>query len=167
MAWRRSIRAACQLSLAIARERTWQRFRAHCAQVWRRSSPTSDRSVPRRSSTRCSRGSGERHVAPRPNWAHPCHICTGTGLTPARSAPGMNSPLPHLHRGFVGPRPCFPSDSALLAAAHRLHGSSPLQQCAPLRPRLPPSWPCGSLPCAARDRPTLRSSCGLPTWMAL
>ena len=28
----------------------------------------------------------------------PCHICTGTGLTPATSAPGLGSPLPHLHR---------------------------------------------------------------------
>ena len=28
----------------------------------------------------------------------PCHICTGTGLTPATSAPGLGSPLPHLRR---------------------------------------------------------------------
>jgi hypothetical protein len=26
-----------------------------------------------------------------------CHICAGTGLTPATSAPGLASPLPHLH----------------------------------------------------------------------
>ena len=36
------------------------------------------------------------------DWAHPCHICDGTGLTPATSAPGLGSPccspLPHLHR---------------------------------------------------------------------
>jgi hypothetical protein len=27
------------------------------------------------------------------NWAHPCHICTGTGLAPATSAPEMGSAL--------------------------------------------------------------------------
>ena len=32
------------------------------------------------------------------DWAHPCHICTGTGLAPATSAPGLGSPLPHPHR---------------------------------------------------------------------
>ena len=31
---------------------------------------------------------------PHLHWAHPCHICTGTGLTPATSAPGLGSPLP-------------------------------------------------------------------------
>ena len=46
---------------------------------------------------------------PHRNWAHPCHIRTGTGPTPATSAPGLGSPLtsapglgpyprPHLHR---------------------------------------------------------------------
>jgi hypothetical protein len=33
----------------------------------------------------------------------PCHICTGTGLTPATSAPGLGSPLPHLHRDRANP----------------------------------------------------------------
>ncbi len=28
---------------------------------------------------------------------HPRHICTGTGLTAATSAPGLGSPLPHLY----------------------------------------------------------------------
>ena len=47
-------------------------------------------------------------------WAHPCHSCAGTGLTPATlcrdwahpttSAPGLGSPLPHLHRHWA--RPC-------------------------------------------------------------
>ena len=35
------------------------------------------------------------------DWAHRCHICTGTGLTPATSAPGLGSPLPHLHRDWA------------------------------------------------------------------
>ncbi len=30
----------------------------------------------------------------------PCHICTGTGLTPPTFAPGLGSPLPHLHRDW-------------------------------------------------------------------
>jgi hypothetical protein len=34
----------------------------------------------------------------RMRWAHPGHICTGTALTAATSAPAMGSPLPHLHR---------------------------------------------------------------------
>ena len=33
----------------------------------------------------------------------PCHICTGTGLTPATSASGPGSPLPHLHRDWANP----------------------------------------------------------------
>jgi hypothetical protein len=35
--------------------------------------------------------------------AHPCHICTGTGLTPPASAPGLGSPLPQLHRVLARP----------------------------------------------------------------
>ena len=31
----------------------------------------------------------------------PPHICTGTGLTPPTSAPGLGSPLPHLHRHWA------------------------------------------------------------------
>ncbi len=34
----------------------------------------------------------------RRDWAHPSHIYAGTGLTPATSAPGLGSPLPHLRR---------------------------------------------------------------------
>ena len=33
----------------------------------------------------------------------PLHICTGTGLSPATSAPGLRSPLPRLHRGKFVP----------------------------------------------------------------
>ena len=32
---------------------------------------------------------------------HPCHICSGTGPTPATSAPGLGPPLPHLHRDWA------------------------------------------------------------------
>ena len=34
----------------------------------------------------------------RRDWAHPCHIRTGTGLAPATSAPGPGSPRPHRRR---------------------------------------------------------------------
>ena len=52
--------------------------------------------------------------AARRDWAHPCHICTGTRLSPATSAPRLGSPvptsaprlgspLPHLHRDSAFP----------------------------------------------------------------
>jgi hypothetical protein len=30
-----------------------------------------------------------------------CHVCTAAGLTPATSAPGLGSSLPHLHRDWA------------------------------------------------------------------
>ena len=50
----------------------------------------------------------------RRDWARPTHICTGTGRTPAisapgpplpTSAPGLGSPLTHLHRDQAHPCP--------------------------------------------------------------
>ena len=38
------------------------------------------------------------------DWAHPCHVCTETGLTPATAALGLGSPLPQLHRDWAHPR---------------------------------------------------------------
>ena len=35
------------------------------------------------------------------DWARPCHICSGTGLAPAPSAPALGSPLPDLHQVFA------------------------------------------------------------------
>jgi hypothetical protein len=35
--------------------------------------------------------------------ARPSHICTGTGLAPSTSAPGLGSPHPHLHRDWARP----------------------------------------------------------------
>jgi hypothetical protein len=37
------------------------------------------------------------------DWAHPCHICTKTGLTPPTSAPGLGSRLPRLHQDWAHP----------------------------------------------------------------
>ncbi len=34
---------------------------------------------------------------------NPCHICIGTRLTSATSAPGLGSPLPHLRRDWAHP----------------------------------------------------------------
>jgi hypothetical protein len=31
-------------------------------------------------------------------WAHPCHVCAGTGLAAATSAPGLGSLVPRLHQ---------------------------------------------------------------------
>jgi hypothetical protein len=45
----------------------------------------------------------------------PCHICTGIGLTCATSAPGLGSPLPHLHRVL---------HAARLHCACNMHASS-------------------------------------------
>jgi hypothetical protein len=44
--------------------------------------------------------------------AHGCHICAGTGLTPATSAPGPGSPLPHLRRDWAHPCPHLRRDWA-------------------------------------------------------
>jgi hypothetical protein len=48
---------------------------------------------------------GRRSPLPhlRQDCAHPSHICTGTGLTPAASAPGLGSTRPHLRRGRAHP----------------------------------------------------------------
>jgi hypothetical protein len=46
--------------------------------------------------------------SPRPrlhqDQAHPCHICTGTGLPPAKSALGLGSPRPHRRWGWIATR---------------------------------------------------------------
>jgi hypothetical protein len=65
------------------------------------------------SSNACTHGTS--HICAYWDWAHPCHICAGTGLTPATSAPiktartlatsprGLGSPLPHLHGDWAHP----------------------------------------------------------------
>jgi hypothetical protein len=40
--------------------------------------------------------SAQRGTSPR------CHVCTGTGLTAATSAPGLDATLPHLHPPGLG-----------------------------------------------------------------
>jgi hypothetical protein len=51
--------------------------------------------------------------------AHRCHICTGTGLAPATSAPGLGSSAPHLHSApGTRPSPVTREPGALAAALH-------------------------------------------------
>ena len=57
------------------------------------------------------------------DWAHPGHICTGTGLTPATSAPGLGSPRPHLHRDWA--RPCHICTGTGLTPATSAPGLGP------------------------------------------
>jgi hypothetical protein len=78
----------------------------------------------------------------RQEWAHPCHVCAGTGLTPVTSAPGLGSPLP---TGCCCPRQCSaarcaatlaPSHAARPAASRVLTGHSQyLSACVRLRER--------------------------------
>jgi hypothetical protein len=73
--------------------------------------------------------------------ARPCHICAGTELTAATSAPGLGSPLPHLHRDRAHPLPHLRRDWAhplphlRRDGAHRCHicagtGLTPCHICA-------------------------------------
>ncbi len=44
-----------------------------------------------------------RTLAHGPLPSTPSYTCIGTGLTPATPAPGLGSPLPHLHRDWAHP----------------------------------------------------------------
>ena len=52
-----------------------------------------------------ARAAAQRRIAGIPVARLSCHICikTGTRLTPAASAAGLGSPLPHLHRDWAHP----------------------------------------------------------------
>ena len=85
---RRACRGLWQTSDAVAGDRT--RHRMPSSSALSKSASTS--------SVRCP----DLHR----DWAHPCHICTGTGLAPAASSPGLHqdwAPLPNLHRDW---NPC-------------------------------------------------------------
>jgi hypothetical protein len=63
------------------------------------------------------------------DWAPPTHICAGTRLAPATSAPGLGSPLPHLRRDWAHPSPIHTTGrTGLRSAGARWHA----------RPRAPP-----------------------------
>ena len=53
------------------------------------------------------------------DWAHPCHICTGTGLIPPTSAPGLGSSRTHLHRDTAMRRALASSACRCMPAAVR------------------------------------------------
>ena len=88
--------------------------------------------------------SGESPGMPRES-AHSCHICTGTGPTPPTSAPGLGSPLQHLHRDFTcRPNPHTAADLAATRSAVARPGRS---FCACARP----PWFGRGLPRCGRD----------------
>ena len=55
---------------------------------------------------------GSQRRGPQPHlrrdWAHPIHICTGTGLAPPTSAAGLGSPHPHLLLDWAHPSTSAP-----------------------------------------------------------
>ena len=63
-----------------------------CCRIFRMQPPCKLHSTPRQPISHLHR-----------DWAHPSHICAGTGLTAATSAPRLSSPLPHLHRDWARP----------------------------------------------------------------
>jgi hypothetical protein len=78
-------------------------------------------------------GLGPPHTHLLLDWARRCHICFGTGLAAATSAPGLCSALPHPRRDWARP---YPGRAGL----------TPRVQCerrrrAPARPRLIPGRP--------------------------
>ena len=80
-------------------------------------------------------GSTQPHL--RRDWARPCHICTGTGLTPATSAPGLGTCPPTSAPELGTPRPHLRWDSAKSATLHcnvrsmpcRMVSRPPAQTC--------------------------------------
>ena len=68
---------------------------------------------------------GSPHPHLSRDWAQPGHICAGTRLTPATSAPGLGSRLPHLRRtiGFERHRPSEVERSDVCPRAWRTRGS--------------------------------------------
>jgi hypothetical protein len=69
---------------------------------------------PREGVAQCAVGVLATGAVPLPHlhrdWAHRCHICTGTGLTAATSARALGSPLPHLQCGWARPLPHLHGD---------------------------------------------------------
>ena len=63
-------------------------------------------------------GTGLAPATSHRDWAHPCHICAGTGLTPTHIGAGAWAhPYPHLRRDWA--RPCHIAPGALADADGR------------------------------------------------
>ena len=78
--------AASVRAPALARSRP--QLRAHCLHA-----STPDNML---------RHGGTKHnMLQRRNMHQQCHVCTGTGHTPAQFAPGLGSAVPHLHRDWA------------------------------------------------------------------
>jgi hypothetical protein len=112
---------------------------------------------------------------------HPGHICTGTGLIPATSAPGLASPLPHLCRDWGLTLPTSAAGTVHCTRLPHLHrrldepadgvGRTAMpQQCATRahlrRTGAPTPSSCGTArreaqrACAARHRLSAHVACG-------
>ena len=92
LAYASLVRAAAAAPGPNARARARAGFSARWGLTSASASRTCRRSA---SAARRTRGSSRR-----PRHAH---ICTGTGPTPPRSAPGLGPPWPHLHRDWAHP----------------------------------------------------------------
>ena len=77
-------------------------------------------------------GRVDRPMPASRDWAS-AHICTGTGLAPATSAPGMGSPLPHLHRDWA--RPFHICAGTRLRTRRRSSRSATIAYLVPIQPR--------------------------------
>jgi hypothetical protein len=106
----------CRSVCAVAKDNTAQRNDGIATIIQRLASPrlgTTSVSAPRRGDTGhhiCNALHRDRHqrsaspgLGLRRDWAHLCHICAGTGLATATSAPGPGAPLPHLRRDWAHP----------------------------------------------------------------
>ncbi len=88
----------------------------------------------------------------RRDWAHPCHICAGTGPAPATSAPGLGPPLPP--EGLRAPGLRWIGHEALHGGCHvprAARGTRYMHACMP-----PPAIRCSP----ARALRLLRLQCG-------
>ena len=98
------------------------------------------------------------------DWAHPCDICTGTGLTPATFAPGLGArfwclPIPWRQRAAARRQPVLSSTTVGLFGFASKPCRGALHPCYVVRNAichgapLPLSWPCHRIVARRRDLP--------------
>ena len=91
------------------------------------------------------------------DWARPSHICTGTGLTPPTSAPGLGSPFPHPPKGGAHPSHiCTGAGTGAAPCLVLLGVGPPRLNCPELR--------VGSAAVTACDRPLSPRVTGVQPW---
>ena len=113
-------------------------------------------------------GSPQPHL--HRDWAHPCHICTGAGLTPAESAsgtglapatsaPGLGSPLPHPHPGLDSGLGSPPLTLLLIGPQERAGRNRPDQHGLPQLVHLLQNEARGAIIARAAQAQSCRRSC--------